>query len=168
MRRGPPVRHIETVGAHKSRRERSLPAASFLFGEEDTVSALRAVCVGGYVDAGDGVRAGMGRGQLRAAVILHLHHGIDGMAAVIVQVGILVEQALGILRQIKRGVVAQRLDTQGAADLHHGVKGRTADAVMQRTVDGGQGDVDGESELANALILPCDFRANNFSQIIHK
>ena len=48
------------------------------------------------------------------------------------------------------------------------VKGGTADAVVQSAVDGGQGNVDGKGELAHALILPRDLRANNFSQIIHK
>ena len=57
-------------------------------------------------------------------------------AAVVVQLGILIQQLLGVLRQIEGGIAGDGLDPQRLADLHHRVEGRTSDAVVQRTVDG--------------------------------
>ena len=131
----------------------------------DAISALN---IHGDIDTGDSVRVVLGSGQLSAAIILHLHDGVDGVATVVIQLGILFKQTLGVLGQVKRCIIAQSFDTLSPADLHYGVKRRTADAVMQCAVDGGQGNVDGKSELTHTFILPRDFRANNFSQIIHK
>ena len=95
--------------------------------------------VGGDVDTGAEliIAAACASGALRgAAVVFHLHHRGDGVAAVVVQLGILIQQLLGVLRQIEGGIAGDGLDPQRLADLHHRIKGGTSDAVVQRTVDG--------------------------------
>ena len=122
---------------------------------------IRSVLAAGQHVHGDGLVIGNGSGQvdagvaapelgavlkrLGAAVILHLHHGGDGVASVIVQLGILIQDPLGILGQVDV-LLAQSADAQGAADLDHRVKGGTADAVVQRAVDGGQRNANRKSE----------------------
>ena len=95
--------------------------------------------VGGDVDTGAEliITAACASGALRgAAVVFHLHHRGDGVAAVVVQLGILIQQMMGVLRQIEGGIAGDGLDPQRLADLHHRIKGGTSDAVVQRTVDG--------------------------------
>ena len=76
--------------------------------------------VGGDVDTGAEliIAAACASGALRgAAVVFHLHHRGDGVAAVVVQLGILIQQLLGVLRQIEGGIAGDGLDPQRLADL---------------------------------------------------
>ena len=94
--------------------------------------------------------------RLGAAVILHLYHGGDGVAAIVVQLGVLVQDPLGVLRQVDV-LLAQGADAQCAANLDHRVKRRTADAVVQCAVDGGQRNANCKSKLPDALVLAGNF-----------
>ena len=88
------------------------------------------------------------------------------MASVIVQLGILIQDPLGILGQVDV-LLAQSADAQGAADLDHRVKGGTADAVVQRAVDGGQRNANRKSELPNALVLAGNFVPYDVGKFVH-
>ena len=89
------------------------------------------------------------------------------MAAVVIQLGVLSQQLLGIIGQIEGGVIGHRLDAQRLADLHDGIERRTADAVVEGAVDGGQGHAHRKGKLPHAPVLPRDLVTNNGSQIIH-
>ena len=92
----------------------------------------------GDIDARKAGASVVGSGDLRAAVVFHLHDGGDRVPAVVVELIVLLEQLLRLIRQIKGVVIGQRLDTERLANLYHRVKRGTADAVVQCAVDGGQ------------------------------
>lgn len=89
------------------------------------------------------------------------------MSAVVIQLGILGQQLLGVVRQVQGCIVGHGLDAQDLADAHHRIKGGTANAVVQGAVDGGQGDVHREGELPHAPVLPCDLIPDQLCKIIH-
>ena len=103
----------------------------------------------------------IGLAQLGAAVVLHLHHGRNGMTAVVVQLGVLGQQFLGVVGQIKGGVIAQCLDPQYLAQPQHCVKAGTSHTVVQRTVHSGQRYAHRKSELPHAFVLLADLFADD-------
>ena len=89
------------------------------------------------------------------------------MPAIVVQLGILGQQILGIVRQIECGVVAQSLDAQHLAQAQHRIKAGAAYAVVQRTVHCGKGNTYRKGKLADTLVLLADLFADDLCQVIH-
>ena len=88
------------------------------------------------------------------------------MAAIVVQLGVLVQDPLGVLRQVDV-LLAQGADAQCAANLDHRVKRRTADAVVQCAVDGGQRNANCKSKLPDALVLAGNFVPYDVGKFVH-
>ena len=84
------------------------------------------------------------------------------MTAVIVQFGILGQQLLGIVGQVKCGVIANGLDPQHFTQAQHRVKAGATHPVVERTVHGRKGNIHCKRELTHAFILLADFLADNF------